>query len=597
MSQSLIIRSFDRDGRLFTVPYIYASDLEDEPVKLSFERTESNELKCPLTEQPIFLNTLWEVGGFGRLILTADNEGKGYSLDEFKINPVINLNIELARSHLHRVFKAYRGLVSTGYNISKDVIFHLEESKKYFENARMAVDERNLAFLCDKSLYHSLWAGEKLALEVALSDIEKHRKIKFTVRVLDRDGKPVPNVTVAIRQIAHDVIFACHIRFLENLENDLKEAYSRIFKELFDAGAVNFFWPNFEPEEGKYLWNTRDNAIDWLTQSGLRIWGHLLIWLHTWNIPEWARSKSYEELKRILRKLCFEVVKRYSDKVKIWNVYNEPEWGNLPRLSLDQQIELLEIGLNTVKSIDPLADTMINFTNVWGEYAAWGSTAEGPSERKLLTPFQFLKEVERRGIMYDSIGLQLYMGFGGLGSGFSVRDMFTISQLIDKYSTLGKPIHITELGVPSSYSEDEGSMSKGIEGAGYWHEPWNEATQADWIEQFYIVAFSKPRVVSISWFDLADYGKHFVPWGGLIRRKGSPKESYFRLKRLLNSWTTSAESATNQAGECSFNGFKGRYEVRVLKDGVLLGRREVVLDSECSATVKLDVACSSSDFQ
>jgi len=152
MSQSLIIRSFDKDGRLFAVPYIYASDLEGEPVKLSFEKTEPNELKCPLTEQPIFLNALWEVKGFGRLILTADNEGKGYSLHEFEINPVINLNIELARSHLHRVFKAYRGFISKGYNISKDVILHLKKSKKYLENAKMTADERNLAFLCDKSL-------------------------------------------------------------------------------------------------------------------------------------------------------------------------------------------------------------------------------------------------------------------------------------------------------------------------------------------------------------------------------------------------------------------------------------------------------------
>ncbi len=588
MSQSLIIRSFDKDGRLFAVPYIYASDLEGEPVKLSFEKTESNELKCPLTEQPIFLNALWEVKGFGRLILTADNEGKGYSLDEFEINPVINLNIELARSHLHRVLKAYRGFISKGYNISKDVILHLKESKKYLENAKMTADERSLAFLCDKSLYHSLWAGEKLALEVALSDIERYRKIKFTVRVLDREGRPVPKVTVAIRQTAHDVIFACHMRFLEDLENNLKETYLRIFKELFDAGAVNFFWPNFEPEEGRYEWESRDAVVNWLKSNGLEVWGHLLIWLHKWNIPEWARSKNYEELKRILRKICLEIVKRYSDKIKIWNVYNEPEWGNFPRLSIDQQIELLEVGLNTVKSINPSADVMINFTNVWGEYAAWGSTAEGPSERKLLTPFQFLKEIERRGVAYDSIGLQLYMGFGGLGSGFSVRDMFTISQLIDKYSTFGKPIHITELGVPSSYSEDERSISKGIEGAGCWHEPWNEATQADWIEQFYTIAFSKPSVVSISWFDLADHKKTFVPWGGLFRRDGSPKESYFRLKRLLDSWTTNAESTTNQAGECWFNGFKGRYEIRVLKDGVLLGRREVVLDSECEVTVKLD---------
>ncbi|MBO3798297.1 MAG: endo-1,4-beta-xylanase [Thermoproteota archaeon] len=587
MSQSLIIRSFNKNGELFLVPYIYASDLEDEPINMSFEETGSKELRCPLTTQPIFLNALWEVEGFGRLILTADNEGKGYSLSWLKENPIINLNLELARSHLNRVLKAYRAYVDAGYHVSKEVASHLEESEKCCKSAEAAPDKCSLAVLSDKSLYHSLWAGEKLALEIAASDIERFRKVNFTVKVLDSEDRPVPNVSVVVRQISHDVLFACHARFLENLEDKLRETYSRIFKELFNAGAVNFFWPTFEPEEGKYLWSIRDKAIDWLLQNGLRVWGHLLIWLHVWSVPEWAKSKSYEELKEVLRKLCLEVAKRYAGKVKIWNVYNEPEWGNVMGLSLCQQIELLEIGINSVKSIDPQADTMINFTNVWGEYAAWGSTAEGPSKRRLLTPFQFLKEVEKRRITYDSIGLQLYMGFGGLGSGFSIRDMFTISRLIDKYSTFGKPIHITELGVPSSFSEDEKAISKEVEGAGYWHEPWNESIQADWIEQFYTIAFSKPSVISISWFDLADYERRFVPWGGLIREDGSPKTSYFRLKRLLDSWTTNAESITDCSGECSFKGFKGRYEVKVLKNGVLLKREEVALDSERKVTVKI----------
>ncbi len=304
-------------------------------------------------------------------------------------------------------------------------------------------------------------------------------------------------------------------------------------------------------------------------------------------MTDWAKQKSYGELKEVLRRLCREPVHRYRDTITLWNVFNEPEWGNVLDLSVDQQIELLELGLRVTKETSPEAVRMINPTIVWGEYAAWGRTAEGPAERRLLTPYQFFEEVEKRGIEYEAVGLQLYMGFGGKGSGFTVRDMFTVSELLDKYAGLGKPVHISEFAVPSRNVDDENAMSKGVSEAGYWHRPWDEKVQADWIEQFYTIAFSKPYIESITWFEMADYSRRFVPWGGLLNEDMSPKQSYLRLKKLLDSWMTRTEGTTSHEGVYKFRGFKGSYEISIEKDGKTLAEVDLYVEKDTTKKIRV----------
>jgi len=578
----LVIEAFNEKGQPFTVPYIYASDSEGEPFQHPFKK-EGDKYICPLLDEPIFVNVLWEAKGFGKIILTADNEGKGYKKNASQEQTIINLNYELAKSHFTRVYKAYEDHLKENFTFSLELKDLIEESRSLLEKAKAASDKVLCALYSDKALNCSLWAGEKLALEAARQNIEKYRKANVTLRIVDQNGAPLEGVKVIAKQLDHDIMFACNTKGFEirDLLTNF-DTYLEKFKELFNSGMVNFFWPTFEPEEGKYMWETRDAAINWLKSNGLNVWGHLLIWLHEWNVPDWAKQKSYNELKTVLRNLCYKPVYRYKDTINLWNVFNEPEWGNVLQLSVDQQIELLEIGLKATKEANTNAIKMINLVMVWGEYVAWGRTAEGPAKRKLLTPYQFLKVVEERGIEYEAIGLQLYMGSGGTGSGFTVRDMFTIAELLNKYARFGKPIHITELGVPSKF-EDVGN--KVVTGAGYWHRPWDEEIQADWIEQFYTIAFGNPYVKSISWFDLADYPKVFIPWGGLLNKDMTPKQSYYRLKELFRSWTTNVEGITDSQGEYSFRGFKGPYKITIKKDGNVIAFLDLNVKDDIVKTI------------
>ena len=58
--------------------------------------------------------------------------------------------------------------------------------------------------------------------------------------------------------------------------------------------------------------------------------------------------------------------------------------------------------------------------------------------------------------------------------------------------------------------------------------------QADWIAQFYTIAYSHPEIEAITMWSMADPG--YVPASGLFTEQLEPKKSFFRLKELEKSW-------------------------------------------------------------
>ena len=72
---------------------------------------------------------------------------------------------------------------------------------------------------------------------------------------------------------------------------------------------------------------------------------------------------------------------------------------------------------------------------------------------------------------------------------------------------LGKPIHITEMGVNGGFrvKGNAGSSWSQLDmSEGTWHGGWNEHTQADWMEQFYTIAAARPEIKALSWWDFIE---------------------------------------------------------------------------------------------
>ena len=166
---------------------------------------------------------------------------------------------------------------------------------------------------------------------------------------------------------------------------------------------------------------------------------------------------------------------------------------------------------------------------MWAEYAK-RTNADGS---RRWSPYRYLSDCVTAGVEFENIGLQLY---------YPQHDLFEIERMLARFKKFNRPIQITEISCNSADGLDLASMRPKNIVPG-WHGPWSETMQADWLEAIYTLCYSKPEFEAIGWWDFADYGGHFWPHGGLLRKDFSPKESYLRLLKLQKDWGVEKVSA------------------------------------------------------
>lgn len=77
---------------------------------------------------------------------------------------------------------------------------------------------------------------------------------------------------------------------------------------------------NFFPERGKANWEALDRIMEEASSEAKR-WG--VNWFFQAIMPEWCKEEDYEQI-------AYEMVSRYKDKCKIWEVENEPNFRFSP---------------------------------------------------------------------------------------------------------------------------------------------------------------------------------------------------------------------------------------------------------------------------
>lgn len=236
-------------------------------------------------------------------------------------------------------------------------------------------------------------------------------------------------------------------------------------------------------------------------------------------------GKSYPELRQEAEAIARHHVRTYRDTIFCWDAMNEAhDWANCFELTQEQLIDLTRVTTNALREENDKALSVVNVCLPFAEYVAGRYNCYGALPEHLRSPLSYFRTILEAGIDFDVVGIQLY---------FPNRDLVAVDLLLNAFAALGKPIHITEMGV------NGGSRQKGNGGSswsqldmsdGTWHGGWNEHTQADWLEQFYTIAAARPEIKALTWWDFIE--PSFSGNGALLDESENPREAYFRLLAL-----------------------------------------------------------------
>jgi GH35 family endo-1,4-beta-xylanase len=495
-SGTLTATAFDAEGKPAAarqMETLLLIDSDSRPFELLPQMKGNGFCTIGLPNQTFQVMMRLKVRGFGEVYLYADDVR----------GPEALLNYEFARSRAALVRRYVQSGAKEGIHFSEVMMNRLDAGEVALKRAAATKDVAERVRHSNDSLAETMWAGEMAALERAQERIRRNGA---------RPG----------------FLFGANC-----FGYAASDRYREEFNGLLNFATVPFYRNQTERTEGALDYSRVDATLEKAAGTPLLLKGHPLLWFKRQNMPEFLLKKSWIEVKASSREYALNTVGRYRSRIHTWDVINEAhDWANEMHYSPEQMVEITGMMSQAARTADPTAFRVVNNCCLWAEYAATRMTNNTPLNRPSKTPLEYLKAVRDARVDYDAIGLQIYC---------PGRDMLEIERHVERFIALGKPIHITELGVPSgndrrtqmTYEERGRTIPYPIDAI--WHgNEWSEQIQADWVEQFYTICFSKPEVQAITWWDFKDPG--YMPNGGFVTADLRPKPSYERLTKLIRSW-------------------------------------------------------------
>jgi GH35 family endo-1,4-beta-xylanase len=296
------------------------------------------------------------------------------------------------------------------------------------------------------------------------------------------------------------------------------DRFRRRLRRLFDYATVTFYTTStgledFEAIEGEYEFASRDLLVHHLERLGMSVEGRPLLWLHSMVAPGWMAAKDFDGLSAYLRSHIPAVVGHYRGRIGHWEVVNEAhDWADVVHLDHEQMIEAARLGCELTREVDPTIERLISGTEPFGIYASTGTREDGSRVAgRHWTPYTYFRDLIRADVPFETIGVQIYVPY---------RDLTDIVEMLERIEALGKPVVITELGVPGAPIRGDISHA------------WTWDQQAGWAESMYTLLMSRPGIAGVLWYDLTDQWA-FLPSGGLLDELSHPKPAFERIERLF----------------------------------------------------------------
>ncbi len=437
---------------------------------------------------PAGLALLWDVPEVGSILLETIRVQE-------RDRPYI-LQVELARGRLLRLLNKLEDWGLPDPTEDPELKLRVDQARELLIKALQADDPAEAARIGEEALHQALTVSEEISQRHAVLLLERRRQSGGLGRR----------------------VFGCAIHL--DAPNELSR---KRLTAAFDFVTVPTVWRDIEPAEQSFNWKPLDAWVELLAKHHIPIHGSALLSFSENNVPDWLYI--WEHDFDTIRDLAFEharrVINRYGQYIQTWVVVSGIHGNNCFTFNFEQLMELTRMTAALTKQLCPRGAALIELVAPWGEYYA--------RNQRTIPPLLYADMAVQSGINFDAFGLRCHFGLGM--DGMYVRDMFQVSAMLDQFSKLGKPLHITAVEVPSGTTPRPNHLESGgpaIDG-GLWHEPWSEPVQAEWFGQFVEIALSKSSVETIAWHQLVDHQHQLVPYGGLLRADLTPKAAYDRL--------------------------------------------------------------------
>lgn len=453
------------DGRVFP------SRLEVQDDILSFRRMNSESGK---------LHIAFPVPGFGRPVLstaTLREQEEAY-----------DLALELARGKICQVRNQLAAWESLGMSVPPEFRTAHREAHQFFARATTAGADGSVSG--DLSLQ---------AIERACQAADLLTRAYVAQRLAVRLRR-TPQLPVS---------FGCGVNCSESVSK-----LGDQFLHVFNAASIPVEWKQIETQEGEYNWSQPDALIEWCHERRVVMRGGPLLDLSANGLPAWLQQWGHDffNLQSFLCDFVETAISRYLGKVRIWEVSSRVNTGGAFNLNEEERLTLVARTLEVARKVDEESQLFIRVEEPWGSYQSQG--------QHKLSPIQFVDSLLRCGIGLTGVDLELAVGFDDRG--FGPRDLLDCSRLLDQWSMLEVPLHVT-LAFPTSQAADPHSTSGLRVSRNGWRDSFSPESQADWIDLYVPLLMAKQSVVGIYWNHLTDAATHTFPNAGLMDVSGSAK--------------------------------------------------------------------------
>lgn len=398
--------------------------------------------------------------------------------------------------------------------------------------------------------------------KTANSNIEKFRKADFSIHLNGINKKDLKNIEIEVEQTSHDFLFGCIIFDLvsKNETPDNEAKFKERFSNLFNFAVFPFYWAGYESAPGKTKQKEIIKVVKWCNENGITTKGHPLVWTHEAGTPRWLSNYSVQESKELLKKRIEKIVSEFKGEIDIWDVINEV----IHTVNWDVAMQENSAGKDNRYNGRNLIMKNIDFIDSCFQ---WAYNAN-PNAHLIINEFNIVANQESRKQFYDVVKKLMAKKTPISGLGIQVHEpnqgryFYSPQQVWETYETYADfnlPLHVTELIPVSNGDSIKGGYKSGV---------WTEQVQSDFAEMVFTLSFAHPKMHSINWWGFSDKNI-WQENGGLVDENLEPKEVYRTLDRLINKeWKTNLNQLSpNKKGNVEFRGFKGDYNVKVIKNG------------------------------